>query len=114
GCRRIWLGEDRAHARGYQLLRTLRYQRRRIAHEMGSAALPARALEYRRDRSLQALVRIARHEFDAVQSTRYQAPKEGMPEGTILAGSHVEPEQLPLAVMIADDSDHHRQASDAV
>src|SRR5438477_8710456 len=37
-----------------------------------------------------------------------------MPEGTILAGSHVEPEHLTLAVLIDADSDHHRHADDAV
>jgi hypothetical protein len=90
-------------------------QIRRLSPDgVGSAPLPAGALEHRRDGSLETLMRITGNEFDAAESTRHQAAQERVPECAVLTGSHIEPECFTLAVLVDADGDDNRHADDAM
>jgi len=54
----IGLGKDRANERGHRLARPVRHRGEEMAHEVHTAALPARAAEHRRERLLEPLVPI--------------------------------------------------------
>src|SRR4030095_1127517 len=83
-----------------------------VSDEVDSAALPARALEHRRDGPLQALVGIADHQLDPGQAARNEGAQELVPERAVLARADVEPEHLPLAVAIDSDREYHRHRDD--
>ena len=65
---------------------------------MGSAPLPARTRQHRSDRLLEPGVGIGDHQLHPGQATGDQLPQEAGPTGTVLAGQHVHPEDLPVAV----------------
>src|SRR5579864_956851 len=110
----IRLVEDRPDGGRDHLLGSLGHQRQRISHQMRAAALPAGALEYRGDRSLQPFVRVASDQLHATKSACHQAAQKGMPERTVLARAYVEAEHFALPILVDAYGDHYRHADDAM
>ena len=79
---------------------------------MDPAALPARALEDRRDRAFQPLVGIADHQLDPAKAASDQAAQELVPERPVFARSHVQPEHFSLTARAHPDRDHHGHRDD--
>ncbi len=92
--------------RSYERPRALRYAGQQVAHEVGAAALPARARQRRRDRVDQAGVRVGGNQADAGKAAGNQAAQEGEPGGTVLARDDVESQRLPVAIAVDRDCVH--------
>jgi hypothetical protein len=80
---------------------------------MGSAALPAGALQHRRDRALQPLVGVACDQADPMQPAGDQAPQERRPARSVLGGAHLQPQQLAVPIGVAGRGHQHRGVADS-
>lgn len=70
---------------------------------MGSAPLPTGAGHGGADRLDQAGVRVAGDQRDAGQAERDQVSEERQPTGTVLGAGDLQPEDLPLLVVVHAD-----------
>ena len=73
---------------------------------MGATALPRGAGQHRRDRLLQALVRIGDDQLHTGQPTGHQVTQKRRPARAVLAGEHVYPEDLPVAIGVTGGGHH--------
>jgi len=67
--------------------------------------LPACSVQDGRNGCLEPFVGVARHQPDTGESARDQAAQEAEPEGTILAGTDIQPQDFPLATCVHADGD---------
>ena len=79
-----------SHAR----LGSLGYSGEQVGHEVSAAALPAGSSKHRGDGVLQPLVSIGGNQFHTAETASGQRAQEGQPERTILAGAHVQAQDL--------------------
>ncbi len=91
------MGHDRADGGSDELRRRFRHEREGGAHEMDTAALPTRPMHHRADRRLEAFVRVTDHELPPGEPVGNQATEKAQPEGAILAGTHIQPQDFPLS-----------------
>ena len=80
---------------------------------MGAAALPAGSSKHRGDGVLQPLVSIGGNQFHPAEAPSGQRPQEGQPEGAVLAGAHVQAQNLTLPFGIDPRRHHHADVHDA-
>ena len=94
----VGLGEDRADQGGDQGLGRLRHPGQQAAHEVGSAALPARAGEDRGDGLLEAEVVIGDDQANAGATPGDQTAQEAGPGRAIFGGEDLDAQDLAVAV----------------
>ena len=80
---------------------------------MSAAALPAGTSKHRGDDVLQPLVSIGGNQFHPAETASRQRAQEGQPERTILAGAHVQAQNLTRPVSIDPRRHHHADVDDA-
>ena len=80
---------------------------------MRPAPLPSGTSEHRGDGILQPVVGIGANQLHAAESPGVQGTQEGQPEGTIRAGSHVHPEDLPVVPGVRRRGHHIADIDDA-
>ena len=80
---------------------------------MGAAALPAGSSKHRGDGVLQPLVASEVTTSTPPETPSGQRAQEGQPEGTVLAGTHVQAQDLTLPVGIDPRRHHHADVDDA-
>ena len=80
---------------------------------MGAAALPAGSSKDRGDGVLQPLVGIGGNQFHPAEPPSGQRPQEGQPERAVLAGPHVQAQNLTLPFGIDPCRHHHADVDDA-
>lgn len=79
---------------------------------VGPATLPRGPGQDRLDGALQTPVGVARYQPHLAEPPGDQRTQEGAPEGAVLAGTHVQPQNLPLpAPCLHPDGDHHRHGN---
>ena len=85
-----------------------------VGHEVGAAPLPAGSAEDCGDGAAESLMSSA----ETTSSTPLRAPGgldaawEGQPEGAVFTGTHVHPDDLPLALAIDRRRHHHADVDD--
>ena len=92
---------------------SLGYSGEQVGHEVSAAALPAGSSKHRGDDVLQPLVSIGGYQFHPAETASRQRAQEGQPERTILAGAHVQAQNLTLPVSIDPRRHHHADVDDA-
>ena len=80
---------------------------------MSAAALPAGSSKDRGDGVLQPLVSIRGNQLHPAEPSSRQRAQEGQPERAVLAGTHVQAQNLTLPVGIDPRRHHHADVHDA-
>ena len=83
------------HARGQ-----LGHASEQVGHKVGAAALPTHPSKTPRRWRFQPLVSIGGNQFHPAEASSRQRAQEGQPERTVLAGAHIQAQDLTLHVGI--------------